>query len=119
MTRADGAYAITRRAGRSGTVQRLTGTTANPETGERTDTFTDTTVRFMYKGATSYTRLYRAERTQQRVGDTTFVIYLPDVDSVFTELTTEDRIVYSGKTYEVMSSDTEDNGLIVTAREYQ
>lgn len=119
MARPDGVYALTRRRGSTGVVKRLTGTSANPQTGVRTDTYTDTTVRFMQKGATQFSRLFRAQQTQQRIGDTTFVIWLPDVEAIFTELTTEDQITYGGKTYEVLTSDVEDTALVITAREYQ
>lgn len=119
MSRADGVYALTRRRGLSGTARRLTDTTADPRTGVRSDTTVDTTVRYMVKQETTFSRLFRAQQTQQRVGEATFVIWIPDVDSVFTELTQEDRIIYQGKTYEVWSSSVEDTALVVTAREYE
>jgi hypothetical protein len=41
---------------------------------------------------------------------------LPDVQAVFTSLQTEDRIEYQGQTFEVVSSQLQDDGLIITAR---
>ena len=119
----DGAYALTRRRGKSGTVSRLTNSSANPKTGLKSDTVVATTVRWLFKQQTQFSRLYRASMTQQNVGDTTFVMWLPDVESVFstlfTELRPEDTITYEGSTYSVVSSSIEDNALIVTAREFQ
>lgn len=117
--RTDGTYALTRRRGRSATVKRLTGHTADPETGAQTPTTVDTTVRWVFKGPTAWSRLYRAEQTQTRVGDTTFIIYLPDVEATFSELTQEDQIVYSGTTFEVVSSMVEDTALVITARKFE
>lgn len=117
--RTDGAYALTRRRGQTATVTRLTGHTANAETGVQTPVTVDTVVRWVFKGPTSWSRLYRSEQTQTRVGDTTFVIHLPDVDATFTELTQEDYLTYGGVRFEVVSSDVEDNALIITARKFQ
>lgn len=118
MIRPDGAYNLTRRRGISATVTRLTGHSADPETGEQTVTEETTTVRWVFKQPTQYMRLYRAEQTQTRVGDTTFVMYLPDVESTFTELRQEDYITYAGDRYEVISSGVEDNAFVVTARKF-
>lgn len=118
MIRPDGAYNLTRRRGISATVTRVTGHSADPETGTQTDTEVSTTVRWMFKQPTSYMRLYRADQTQTRVGDTTFIMYLPDVEAVFTELRQEDYITYSGDRYEVVSSEIEDNAFVVTARKF-
>jgi hypothetical protein len=110
------AYAITRRRGKSGTIRRLTGGTVDDDNLTRSDVFTDTVVRYLYKGDTRYSRLVRAEAAQQRVGDVTFIICLKDVEAVFTSLQTEDRIVFQGQTFEVVSSGIQDDGLVVTAR---
>lgn len=118
MIRPDGAYNLTRRRGISATVTRLTGETADPETGAKTPTEVTTTVRWMFKQPTQYMRLYRAEQTQTRVGDTTFIMYLPDVESVFTSLSQEDFITYASQRYEVVSSAIEDNAFVVTARKF-
>ena len=118
MTRPDAAYAITRRRGITATITRLTGHTADPETGDKTPTTVTTTVRWMFKQPTQYSRLFRAEATQQRVGDTTFVMWLPDVETAFTSLRQEDYITYESKRYEVISSAIEDTAFVVTAREF-
>jgi hypothetical protein len=72
----------------------------------------------MFKGPIQYSRLFRAQATQQRVGDTEFIIWFPDIEAVFTELQAEDQIVHGGRTYEVVSSAVEDTALVVMAREY-
>jgi len=110
------AYAITRRRGKVGTIKRLTGTTTDDDNLTRSDVTTDTVVRNMYKGETRYSRLLRGEATQQRVGDVTFVVYLKDVD--FTSVQTEDKVEYQGQTFEVVSSQIQDDGLVITARVY-
>jgi len=118
MSRPDGAYSLTRRRGKTGTVTRVTGSTANAETGARVDTTVTTTVRYLFRGPTNWSRLYRAEMTQQRVGGTTFVIWLPDVEAVFTELRADiDTITQDGKTYVVVDSAVEDNALVITAKD--
>jgi len=116
--RTDASYALTRRRGKQAVVSRLTGHSANPETGEQITTTEDTTVRWVFQGPTQWSRLYRAEATQTRVGDTTFIFHLPDVEATFTELTQEDYITYESVRYEVISSDVEDNALVVTARKF-
>lgn len=118
VIRTDGAYALTRRRGRPATVTRLTDHTADPKTGEQTPVTVDTAVRWMFKSPTTWSRLYRAEQTQTRIGDTTFVMWVKDVELVFTELTQEDWITYSGAKYEVISSAIEDEAFIVTARKF-
>lgn len=117
--RTDGAYALTRRRGKTATVTRLTGHTADPETGAKTATETTTTVRWMFKQPTQYTRLYRAEATQTRIGDTTFIMWFQDVKNDFTKLEQEDYITYDGDRYEVVSSEVEDNAFVVTARKFE
>ena len=111
------AYALTRAKGSTGTVTRLTGNTFNSTTGTHTDTEVTTTVRWLVKEHTRYSRLLRASATQQKIGETTFLIYLPDVDSVFTELDAEDYITQGGKRYEVVSSETFPDSIVVTATE--
>lgn len=116
--RTDAAYALTRRRGKSATITRLTSQTADPLTGEKTPVEAETVVRWVFKQPTQFMRLYRAEQTQTRVGDTTFVIWLPDVEATFTALTQEDRVTYQGDKYEVVSSSIEDNAFIITARKF-
>ena len=116
--RTDGAYNLTRRRGTTGTITRVTGHTADPETGAQTPTEVTTTIRWMFKQPTNYIRLYRAEATQQRVGDVTFIIWLPDVEATFTELRQEDYITFNSKRYEVVSSSVEDNAFVITAKEF-
>lgn len=118
MIRSDGAYNLTRRRGITATVTRVTAHTADPETGVKTPTECVTTVRWMFKQPTQYMRLYRAEATQQKVGDTTFIMYLPDVEDDFTALRQEDYITYNSTRYEVVSTGIEDNAFVVTAREF-
>jgi len=117
--RTDGAYSLTRRRGRTATVSRVTGHSANAQTGTKTETVVTTTVRWVFKQPTQYMRLYRAEQTQTRVGDTTFIMWLPDVESTFTSLTQEDYITYAGERYEVVSSSVEDQAFVVTARKFE
>ena len=119
MIRPDGAYQITRRRGSTGTVTRVTANTADPETGERTPTEVTTTVRWMFKQHTQYHRLFRAEQTQTRVGDTTFIMWLPDVETAFTTLRQEDYITFGGDRYEVVTSVIEDEAFVVTARKFE
>lgn len=119
MTREDAAYQLTRRRGKRGTVRRLTSTgPGDPETGDKGQVFTDTAVRWLFNGPTQYSRLIRAQAADQRVGDTEFVMWLPDVKKDFTVLKTEDKILYEGGTFEVVRSATEDNALVVMCREY-
>ena len=119
MIRTDGGYAITRRRGSTGTITRLTGFSADPQTGEKTPTEVVTTVRWMFKQPTQYHRLFRAEATQTRVGDTTFIIWLPDVEDTFTTLSQEDYVTYGGERYDVVSSGVEDNAFVITARKFE
>jgi hypothetical protein len=97
----------------------VTGHSANAQTGTKTETVVTTTVRWVFKQPTQYMRLYRAEQTQTRVGDTTFIMWLPDVESTFTSLTQEDYITYAGERYEVVSSSVEDQAFVVTARKFE
>jgi hypothetical protein len=118
MTRQDGAYNLTRRRGKTATVTRLTGHSSDPETGAQTPTTVTTTVRWMSKDPTQYSRLFRAQQTQTDIGDTTFTMWLPDVSATFTTLTQEDYITYDGVKYEVVSATIEGNGFLVTARKF-
>ena len=117
MTVEDAAYAKTRRRGTTGTVTRVTGITTNADSGARVPTTVETTVRWMVKEPTQYSRLLRAEAVQQRIGLTSFTMWFPDVSAAFTELSTEDWITFGGKKYEVMTSTLEDTSFIVTANE--
>ena len=116
--RTDGAYALTRRRGESATVTRLTGFSADPETGNKTPVEATTTVRWMFKQPTQSYILYRAEQTQTQVGDTTFIMWLRDVKADFTKLTKQDKITYGGVDYQPITSVVEDQGLVVTARTF-
>ena len=116
--RTDAAYALTRRRGSTATITRLTGESANPKTGVRTPTTVTTTVRWTHKAPTAWSRLYRAQQTQTPIGDTTFTMWLPDVEATFTKLTQEDYVTMGGDRYEVISCTVEDNALIVTARKF-
>lgn len=111
----DGAYALTRRRGKQATVTRLKLNRAVPETGVRHDLEEETVVRWVAKQPTNYTRLFRAEATQQRVGETMFIFWLPDVERSFTKLRQEDFITYDGARYNVVSSTIEDTAFLVTA----
>lgn len=114
--REDAAYALTRRRGKTGTITRITGTASDPETGAKTPTESVTTIRWMFKQPTAYSRLLRADATQQRIGETTFIIWLKDV--TFTRVSQSDYITYEGIRYEVLTSTIEDTGLVITANEF-
>jgi hypothetical protein len=111
----DAAYALTRRRGLPAVVSRVTNSTANAETGAITDTVTSTTVRRVVKEPTRYGRLYRANATQQDIGETTFIFWLEDIS--FTKLDQEDYITQDGIRYDVVTSAVEETALVVTARE--
>ena len=115
----DAAYAQTRRRGKKGTITQVVSTSANPQTGQQTEQVKNTVVRWMVKDPTSYSRLYRAEATQQDVGDTTFTMWTGD-EAVkdLTRLEQEDYITWAdGRRYEVVSTVIEDTSLVVTAKE--
>ncbi len=108
-------YAATRRRGRSAVVTQQTGNTYDRASGANTPTTVVTTVRWVAKEPTKYSRLIRATASQQRIGDTTFVFWLRDIQAVFTELDTEDFITYLGERYDVVTSEIFETGLVVTA----
>lgn len=110
----DAVYARTRR-GQTATVTQQTGNTYNRTTGENTPTTVVTVVRWVGKEPTKYSRLIRATASEQRIGETTFVFWLRDIQAVFTELDTEDFITYAGKRYDVVSSEEFETGLVITA----
>lgn len=112
----DAIYARTRR-GRVSTVTRQTGNTYNRTSGENTPTIVVTTVRWTLKEPTKYSRLLRGAATQQRLGETTFVFWLRDIQTVFTSLDTEDFITYENVRYDVVTSEIFQTGLVVTATE--
>lgn len=118
VTGPDAAYSYTRRRGKQGSIFRLTATDADPQTGERTETEVETVVRWMVKEVTQYSRMLRAEATQQRVGDVTFVVWLQDVQAVFTSLQTEDYIIFNSVKYNVVSSWIEDTSFVITCIEF-
>lgn len=114
----DPAYAQTRREGQRGVITQILDSSANPETGEQTDSKCVTKVRWMVKEPTKYTRIYRAEATQQDIGDTTFIMWSKDKDlrGVTFPLKQESYIDYDGERYEVVSSWTERTSRLITAR---
>ena len=112
----DPIYARTRR-GRSAVVTRQIGNTYNRTSGENLPITVDTTVRWVSKEPVKYSRLLRATATQQRIGDTTFVFWLRDIQTDFTELDTEDFITYENVRFDVVTSEQFDTGLVVTATE--
>lgn len=111
----DPIYAGTRRTGKTATVTQLTGNAYDRPSGENTSTTIVTTVRWVAKEPTKYSRLLRGTATQQRVGETTFVFWLRDIKAVFTSLDTEDFITYEGDRYDVVNSEIFKTGLVVTA----
>lgn len=121
MSKPDGVYATTRRRGKQGTINKLTGTTADPKTGIRTDVVSTTTVRWMVKEPTAHSRIIRAEAVQTQIGETTFVCWTKDatVAALIAAggVDQEDWVTFEGRRYEVVSSTVEDTGLIITARE--
>lgn len=113
----DAAYALTRREGSSGVVTRVTGDGSfNPETFEVAPTTTTTTVRWLYKEPTKYSRFVRGQATKQDVGQTTFIMWTKDVD--FTNLDPDDFITQDGVNYQVRTTTIEDKtSFVVTADE--
>lgn len=113
----DAAYALTRRKGKPGVITQVLDSSANPETGQQIDTVKETSVRWMVKEPTSYTRIFRAQATQQDVGNTTFIMWSNDVPDI-TRLKQEAYIVFDdGIRYEVISSVIEETSFVVTANE--
>lgn len=111
----DAAYALTRRRGAPAFVIRLLGTSSNPETGERWDSTQSTRYRWVAQEPTRYHRLYRANATQQDIGETTFIFWAKDVN--FSTLCQEDRIEQNNKRYEVVTCVQEETAIVVTCRE--
>lgn len=116
----DGTYQQTRKSGKECVVTRLTGNPGfDPKTGVATETDSNTTVRWVTKEPTKYSRIMQAEVTQHDIGDTTFIIYTKDV--TFGRLDPDDYITWptGGTRYEVVSCDVEGTAMLVTAREVQ
>lgn len=118
----DAIYAATRRMpypsnGVFPTVTVHGGESFNSTTGERTPTETVVTVRWMAKETTAYSMLVRAAAAQAKVGETTFIMWLPDIEADFTALDSEDFITFEGVRYDVVSSERFKTGLLVTATE--
>lgn len=111
----DAAYALTRRRGKPGVITQVLDSSSNPETGLQTDTVKETSVRWMVKEPTSYTRIYRAQATQQDIGDTTFIIWVRDVP--MRKLRQEDFITFEDTRFEIVSSVVEETSFVITARE--
>lgn len=99
------------------TITRQTGSTYDTTTGANTPTEVVTTVRWMHKEQTKYSMFVRATATTQKVGENTFVVWLPDVDATFTALDSEDYITFEGVRYDVVSSEKYKTGLLITATE--
>lgn len=112
----DAAYAMTRRRGELATITRVVGDpTFNPETGDITPNVSTTSVRWMVKETTKYSRIIRGQATQTDVGATTFIMWAPDVDPIV-NLDSEDIITFGGKVYNVRSAMVEDGtSFVVTA----
>ena len=115
MIRPDGAYELTRRRGEQVTVTRVTSTAPNPLSGLKNATTVDTIVRWAVHMPTEYSRIFRAEATQQRIGASQFIMWTGDLD--FTSLTQDDYITIGDDRYEVISSVIEDTAFIVTANQ--
>jgi hypothetical protein len=118
----DAYYAATRRMpypsnGIFPTVTVHGGESFNSETGAKTPTENTYTVRWMAKETTSYSMLVRASAAQAKVGEATFIMWLPDIEANFTALDSEDFITFEGVRYDVVSSERFRTGLLVTATE--
>lgn len=111
----DPVYSLTRRRGSTAIVLVVTGVATNPETGAKTPTKTDYTVRWAVMGPTQFSRLIRAQASQQEIGTTTFTMYSKDLS--FSSLDQEAYITFGGRRYEVVSSELVDTAFIVTVRE--
>lgn len=118
----DAIYAQTRRMkypsnGVFPTVTRQTAGTYDTTTGIVTPTEVVTTVRWMSMEHTKYSMFVRATATTQKVGEVTFLIWLKDVEAIFTALDSEDFITFEGVRYDVVSSERYKTGLLITATE--
>jgi len=114
---ADVAYAVTRRRGEAGSITRRTGeASVDPETGDVAGVTSTTTVRWLVKEPTKYSRIVRAQAAQQDIGQTTFILWSKDV--TFAKVDNEDFVTFGGINYHVKSS-TIENGtaFIITADE--
>jgi len=116
----DAAYARTRRDGKKGTVTISSdaGYVFDEKTGLETGGETTHNVRFIAKDPTQYSRIIRANAVEGNIGQTTFVMWLPDIKSKFTRLDGEDFITFGGERYDVVSFSIEDKtAVIVTANQ--
>ena len=112
---ADAAYKLTRRKGRRATVVRVSSRTVDHLTGAKSDNTEVINVRLVVKEQTAYSRVIRAQATQETVGSTTFIFWTRDVP--FTRLNVEDYIIMDGIKHQVVTSVVEDTSLVVTAKE--
>jgi hypothetical protein len=112
---ADAAYSLTRRKGSPGTIVRVTGTTANPETGDKTESKEEVTVRWMVVEPVQYSRLIRAQAVQQDIGETQITIWTKDV--CFSSVSQEDYIVHDCKRFEIVSYVIEGTSFVIFVRE--
>lgn len=112
----DAAYALTRREGRTATIVQVPSVAADPETGAREQVSVVTNVRNVVKEPTAYSRILRAQATQQDVGTTTFIFWTRDIPAI-TRLEVEDYIIMGGVKHMVVTSAIERTSLVVTAKE--
>lgn len=113
-------YALTRRRGKSGTLTQVTEKTSVPETGVRTPTTFEHTIRFLFKTQTRNSRIYSARAVNQDVGETTFLIWHKDItlDATKTLIDSEDYITLDSKRYNILTADFEDSeGWMITANQ--
>jgi hypothetical protein len=64
-----------------------------------------------------YTRLIRAQATQQDIGQTQITVWTKDVS--FTKVSQEDHITHNGIRYEVVGYTIEGTSFVITANEIQ
>lgn len=114
----DAIYEHTRSRGKPGTVT-VAGETSTGVDGVKTRNDTTHNIRWLVQQKTEYSAIIAAESVKQRVGDVTFVIWLQDVKSQFTQLKTKDWIEQFGQRFDVVSSREQDNALVITAFKLQ
>lgn len=110
----DTTYDLTRSRGKPGTVT-IAGEPTTGVDGAKTRTDQVFNVRWTTLQKTQYSRIIAGESVQQRVGTSTFVFWLPDVQANFTQLKEKDWIDFRGQRYNVKTSSVEDTALVVTA----
>lgn len=113
---ADAAYQLTRRQGRRAVLVKVTSVGVDYETGERTQNATPINVRRVVRQPINYSRLIKAQATQQDIGDTLFIFWSPDIPG-FTRLEVEDYIIMDGVKFQVRGSALEGTAFVVFAKE--